>query len=1209
MIHLSARLAWHDNGWDGCICREPHLNSSCVVLENIREKRVKVEDKARAEAGVRLSELSGWLPPCCRDTAAYADKGFRFEHSDPLERDFLSPIYEDIPAYTCLPAPYRWLREENFQDICEAEGLSIRGPENREKRFGWVYEPDRQRELLGRFWGKAKEGEGKALVFYYVKQGNPVDENAARLIVGVGRLAKVGPALYFEGTDQEGERYPIWTRSTTQDYPGQGFRLPYQEYIREGLEAREIACYVPRSALIPFSFVGEHVTDDMAVGLLERLIQCVETIQRDAKVLGPWRRHLVWLNDRLAEVWQDRGPFPGIGSVLDYLDFPSGTAFHRMHLADFVRKNENPWAYVSAILEGSAEPPDDYATGLLRARKRWASLGTKKTRLELLDTLVRFELTTQQVRRICNPDEREAAGIEADEKSLVENPYVICEQDLGTEKSDRVDLEAIDRGMLPEGDAALFIPPESVVAQDDTRRIRAICMGVLQEAAELGDTVLTLSELLSRVRERFPDRRACHPDRDIFRAEAAFHGELLWLALDDEPSLVAIQHSHDLEQEIARIVRGRVKRHNPAAEPPIDWHAALHKRFGEPATDRERAALAEKAVALDRLYNQRISVLTGSAGTGKTSALQVFLDKLDEAEGKKAVYLLAPTGKARVRLSTTTERNAFTIHQFLLKHGWLRPEIYQLRREGGNRASAPTVIIDECSMVPTDLLGTLFRAISLDHVQRLILVGDPNQLPPIGPGRPFVDIVAWLTDHSADCVAHLRTTMRTAQGSDLSGEASVALAFADGYRSDSVNPGDDEILSRIARGESWGDLETHFWKDHDELKQLLKQNMRELLELGAEGDYATFNESLGIGERPWEQGDWRSAEAWQILSPLRIHPFGTDELNRTIQLEYRGGLIQSSTARWSKRPRPFGEQDIVYTDKVIQIANRRRQAWPRDRHALDYIANGEVGIVIRTSRGSTGDYLDVGFSTQQGVTYRHYRSQVEEELELAYAITVHKAQGSDFDVVFLIIPKEAQTLSRELMYTGLTRFRKRLVLLIEGDTEALQRLRLPVHSDTHLRSTNMFTLSMCSDEPGVPYPEALIHRTRSGVLVRSKSELCVAHVLDALDISWKYEEPLRSPDDERDFRLPDFTIGYEGDIYYWEHLGMLSLPTYREDWERKRDWYKTALGIPVVGPGAREGALPEPGVSPVVITSRDREDGGIDEQEIERLAGRYILLE
>ena len=110
-------------------------------------------------------------------------------------------------------------------------------------------------------------------------------------------------------------------------------------------------------------------------------------------------------------------------------------------------------------------------------------------------------------------------------------------------------------------------------------------------------------------------------------------------------------------------------------------------------------------------------------------------------------------------------------------------------------------------------------------------------------------------------------------------------------------------------------------------------------------------------------------------------------------------------------------------------------------------------------------------------------------------------------------------------------------------------------------------------------------------MVRSKSEVIVADILTSLGISYEYEQKLPSKDDPNDFRLPDFTVSYEGDTYYWEHLGMLSVPSYKEAWDRKRQWYE------------------DNGVLDRVITSEDGADGSIDAAEIERTARAKILLE
>lgn len=577
--HLSVRLAWHDRGWDGRVCDAPHLNAHCIVHQHIRDSRD--DDKERSAAGRHLADLDDWLPPCSRDPAAYADCGFVITHQDPLDFRNLPSVSEDIPPYSTCPAPYRWMLEESFQEVCESEDLSIRGPDE-PRNGGWVMEPDRQRELLKQFWGKLEPD--RSLVFYYCNHGNPLDENTSRIIVGVGRTAAVGPQLYFGTNPQYQDQYPVWSRCITQNYPDQGIRIPYQEYLRDGHPTDDIICRVPRNALLPFSYGGEHVSDDVAVAILERVIQCVERVSTDGHIEGDWERRLDWLNNALAEAWSGRGAFPGAGSVLQYLGFSKGTSFQRTVLAPMAKHSENPWKYVLSMLEGKVEPPDGpYKVGLLKARERWGKL---KSRQALLSKLARFELSPDQVQRTANPDQRTGSGINATEDELVADPYILSESDLGTAKSDAVALETVDHGLRPEGNAALF-PDDDEVSHDDQRRTRAVGFAVLKEAADSGDTVLAFDDFLSRIFNRFPERRACQPDREIVLADAEFYQSILWLALDKDPKLVALKHLRSLETRIASTIKRRVKRVNPAADPPIDWLAALKRIFGDPKSKRE----------------------------------------------------------------------------------------------------------------------------------------------------------------------------------------------------------------------------------------------------------------------------------------------------------------------------------------------------------------------------------------------------------------------------------------------------------------------------------------------------------------------------------------------------------------------------------------------------------------------------------------------
>ena len=565
----------------------------------------------------------------------------------------------------------------------------------------------------------------------------------------------------------------------------------------------------------------------MAVGALERLLQSVQAVKDENKVPGDWDRHLVWLNDVLSEVWQNRGPFPGIGSVLQYLGCASGTAFQRQVLLPLLTKGDNAWEYVLAILEGRRTcEQQQYARALKQTGARW--MAYKAPRRHLLALLARFELSPAQVDRVTNPDKRSGCGISATDEQLVANPFLLSEMDQGDGASDLIALETIDRGMRPEGAAARFLGTDDTCAQDDPRRVRGVAVAVLQGAAQQGDTLLPFTETVNRIAKRFPERRACRPDRDLVEGQASFYQEALDFRVDGDPPTMALKWLAELEREVSSRLPRRTKTKNAPPGAGWSWEKLLLDEFGKTSgstlpPEVEARARQEKAEALATLYEGRFSVLYGRAGTGKTSVLKVFLKGLEALEGKRPILLLAPTGKARVRLMDRTKRDdgsvrdAYTIHQFLMRHRWLNPENFALKLQGGDQHGAPTVIIDEASMIPMDLLGVLFRALDLNKTNRLILVGDPNQLPPIGPGRPFVDMIAWLEadEERKHCLARLMERGR------YEDHNSQALQLADGYLRDDTSPGDDDMLSRVAREDVGGDLEVRYWRDGSQLEQQL----------------------------------------------------------------------------------------------------------------------------------------------------------------------------------------------------------------------------------------------------------------------------------------------------------------------------------------------------------------------------------------------------
>jgi hypothetical protein len=183
---------------------------------------------------------------------------------------------------------------------------------------------------------------------------------------------------------------------------------------------------------------------------------------------------------------------------------------------------------------------------------------------------------------------------------------------------------------------------------------------------------------------------------------------------------------------------------------------------------------------------------------------------------------------------------------------------------------------------------------------------------------------------------------------------------------------------------------------------------------------------------------------------------------------------------------------------------------------------------------------------------------VEENLELAYAISIHKAQGSEFERVYVIIPKSKHALlSTELFYTAITRARAHCTLFVEQDITPLLGMRRLEASRLRRINSSLFNFKLVPEAllsiPGW-YEDGRIHQTLADIVVRSKSEVIIANMLFERDISFSYEKPLFASDGT--FYLPDFTINWRGKEYYWEHVGMLHNDNYIKHWEEKRAWYE-----------------------------------------------------
>ena len=512
------------------------------------------------------------------------------------------------------------------------------------------------------------------------------------------------------------------------------------------------------------------------------------------------------------------------------------------------------------------------------------------------------------------------------------------------------------------------------ISTDSDFRIRSGIVYTLMQAAGEGHTYLPQQELTGRVAELLGIDAALIGKH---YTDLAMERRIVIVSCEKEVQLFAAPY-YNMEHNVAFLLRELNHQYEVAKEELDTGIARIEKQTGMVLESQQRQAVCEAV-------RNGLLVVTGGPGTGKTTIINSII-RYFEMEGMDFM-LAAPTGRAAKRMSETTGYEARTIHRMLEISGGIEGEAGFERNES-NPLEADAIIIDEMSMVDISLMNSLLKAIT--PPARLILVGDTNQLPSVGPGSVLKDII----DSGEYRVVRLNKIFRQAGQSDIIMNAHK------------INGGEKITLDNKSR-------DFFFLKRYDADKivnvvlQLVIQKMPGYVD-------------AGIADI-------------QVLAPMRKGLLGVTRLNTILQ-QY----INPPSP--DKAEKEHGGIIFREGDKVMQVKNSYQTEWEiRNRYGLAVekgmgIFNGDMGI-IRSIHDLT-ELITIEFDEGRIVEYPFRQL---EELELAYAVTIHKSQGSEYPAVVIpLLAGPRMLMNRNLLYTAVTRARKCVTLV--GDERTFEAM-------------------------------------------------------------------------------------------------------------------------------------------------------------------------
>lgn len=1165
--HVSVRMAWHDAKWNGTICDDPEKNVYCVGPHSLlsprlaREKKLDIE---KTNAGKRIDEVENYLPPCFWTTNAFSDNGIAVTHIHPFPYLKHKKIQEELNPYSVFTWPFR-------HSFARSEGAH--------KRDG-LYRKDLDKRI-GTFCSEIVPGT--SIAFFYLNYSNPIsaDENQYAL-VGCSLVQNIGEPTHFEFAaeelarirrDKEMKNFPTmnWALQVTYDKE-KTVVLPYQEYLHyieenpeEEAKLIEARVLIQEDALIPyFKYVAEEFDDDACIYLLYKLKKSISIIQGHGLV--DLDREEAVIEELLKMAWKKRALHPSLGVIVELLaDAEADLTGQGDKLVDRLRSLGEPsrdmLLEIVNLLQDKKPARSELSefNGLVSEAR--AGLKSHATLLPLLKKLSLFSLTKTQMKRIVFPgdldeDYHPFGNRDLTPEQIIANPYLLCENFRPSEEeTDKPQLEnrsiglfTIDIGMFPDSRYPVSKDYDlQDLAPAGPERLRAVAIEYMHYIGAVGHCFASVDRLYDEILQHplFYKQELDLNKTELTSGNHRSHMEERLAFVENEGTwyiyLQEVKYAEDLVGKTVTSLVSRTKDHKIDLSWMDDYLAGesteLEKKLkGFP----EKQFSAERRQLLEGSLKKSFYVITGKPGSGKTQALSKVISFLHEM-GEK-VTLLAPTGKATLRLKEETGfKEAQTIHMFLYRNGFGRclENPWRLSELNPSLEMEPieNLIIDECSMVDLDSLAVMFALLSLEGgraVNRVILVGDENQLPPIGLGKPFYDIVESIrseADRKKRHYVHLETNCRQAFDEKILRVADIFVGKNRYY---------EEVFEDLQKGGTISSgLVVELWTSPEELQRKVDSRLMEVIGREVPGSSADksgkFNQLFGLfpeGYVPQNSTDNLKLDTFQIVTPYNAGFYGTLGINQFVRTNYKTGFYPDRY----KHNSLFG-----HSEKIMRLSNW--YWWDRStkRRTLA-LSNGSIGIICNNKEGRRWYFPERDWPIT--------RIDEEEEFDAAYAITVHKSQGSEFKNVFVIIPERRGLLSKELMYTALSRSTHRVTLFLQKSERESPLVVARRRSFVLERNSSIFLKPLEAKALLEPEP---------GVRVRSRVEFIIYRSLAEARskglLTFEYERELRFAN--RGYPIhPDFTIWVGGKTYYWEHLGELDSRDYFVNWKARRDDYE-----------------------------------------------------